>query len=138
MLVSIGQDIPEKATQFFQQALRVAPDHTKSRQAIKVSKCGDQRWNLKRLSLQKSKLLLAKKEEGNAAFKAGHHQQAYELYTEALAVDPLSMYTNAKLYCNRALVGSKVGNLEDAIEDCTKAIELDPDYTRAYQRRAKL
>ena len=33
---SVSQDVPDKATQFFQHALRVAPDHTKSRLAMKV------------------------------------------------------------------------------------------------------
>lgn len=33
---------------------------------------------------------------------------AYDLYTEALDIDHLNTYTNSKLYCNRALVGSKV------------------------------
>lgn len=29
-------------------------------------------------------------------------------------------------------------NIESAIQDCTHAIELDPDYLRAYTRRSKL
>lgn len=37
---------------------------------------------------------------------------AYGLYTEALGIDKLNKYTNAKLYCNRALVGSKVSHRE--------------------------
>ena len=57
---------------------------------------------------QKSKQLLAKKEEGNTAFKLGRMEEAYRLYTEALDIDHLNTFTNAKLYCNRALVGSKV------------------------------
>ena len=118
--------------------------------------------------LQKSKLLLSKKEEGNAAIKRGDIQKAWETYSEALNIDPQNTSTNAKLYCNRALAGSKVhflhtqlpvciscvsfmvqcliviylcvqlGKLEEAISDCTVAIELDPNYIRAYQRRARL
>ena len=57
---------------------------------------------------QKCKLLKAKKEEGNETFKVGKFQEAYDLYTEALAVDPLNVNTNAKIYCNRATVSSKV------------------------------
>ena len=60
------------------------------------------------LASQRSKLLLRKKEEGNTLFREGSHKEAYEVYTEALEVDPLNVFTNAKLYCNRALVGSKV------------------------------
>eukprot|EP00731_Ephydatia_muelleri_P020267 Em0012g1092a len=115
------QDIPDKATQFFQEVLRVDPDHVKSRNAIK-----------------RSKLLLAKKEQGNTLFKLGNNQAAYDMYSEALSIDPKNNSTNAKLLCNRALVGSKLGKVDQAIEDCTKALEMDPKYIRALQRRATL
>lgn len=51
---------------------------------------------------------MQKKEEGNAAFKAGNSQQAYDLYTEALQIDPNNVFTNSKLYFNRATVCNKV------------------------------
>ena len=62
------------------------------------------------LPLQKSKKLLAMKEEGNMAFRQGRMEEAHHLYSEALTVDPLNTLTNAKLHCNRALVGSKVNH----------------------------
>lgn len=58
-----------------------------------------------------AKALKAKKEEGNKAFKEGNFDAAYELYSEALTIDPNNIKTNAKLYCNRATVGSKVNNI---------------------------
>lgn len=51
---------------------------------------------------------MAKKEEGNLAFKAGQYEQALELYTEGLSIDEYNKITNAKLHCNRALVELKV------------------------------
>lgn len=87
---------------------------------------------------QCSKQLIKKKEEGNAAFKRGEPQAAYEIYSEALQIDPYNRTTNAKLYCNRALMAQKLGRITDGIDDCTKAIELDEHYIRAYQRRATL
>jgi len=33
---------------------------------------------------------------------------------------------------------SKLGETKEALEDYSKAIELDPQYTKAYQRRAEL
>lgn len=60
---------------------------------------------------QDAKALKAKKEEGNKAFKDGNFEAAYELYSEALTIDPNNIKTNAKLYCNRATVGSKVSNM---------------------------
>lgn len=59
-------------------------------------------------SVQNAKALKAKKEEGNKAFKEGSFDAAYVLYSEALTIDPNNIKTNAKLYCNRATVGSKV------------------------------
>lgn len=63
---------------------------------------------LSSLPSQNSKALKAKKEEGNKSFKEGNFEAAYELYSEALTIDPNNIKTNAKLYCNRATVGSKV------------------------------
>ena len=58
--------------------------------------------------LQKAKLLRQKKEDGNAAFKGNKLNEAYTLYTEALAIDPCNKFTNAKLFFNRATVAAKV------------------------------
>lgn len=44
-------------------------------------------------------------------FKEGNFEAAYDLYTEALTIDPNNIKTNAKLYCNRATVGSKVRHI---------------------------
>lgn len=60
------------------------------------------------LCLQKARVLKQKKEEGNAAFKAGKLTDAHKLYSEALEIDPLNKFTNAKLYFNRATVAAKV------------------------------
>ncbi|KAK2496865.1 hypothetical protein MC885_015308 [Smutsia gigantea] len=114
------EDCIEKAVQFFVQALRMAPDHEKA--------C---------LACRNAKALKAKKEDGNKAFKEGNYKLAYELYTEALGIDPNNIKTNAKLYCNRGTVNSKLRKLDDAIEDCTNAVKLDDSYIKAYLRRAQ-
>jgi len=59
-------------------------------------------------SSQNAKALKYKKEEGNKAFKEGRYEAAYELYSAALTIDPNNIKTNAKLFCNRGTVGSKV------------------------------
>ncbi|MEQ2267786.1 DnaJ subfamily C member 7, partial [Xenotaenia resolanae] len=114
------EDCIDKAVQFFVQALRMAPDHEKAR-----------------LACRNAKALKAKKEEGNQAFKNCNYEAAYLLYTEALAIDPNNIKTNAKLYCNRATAGAKLKKLNQAIEDCTSAIKLDDTYIKAYLRRAQ-
>ncbi|XP_062518401.1 dnaJ homolog subfamily C member 7-like isoform X1 [Corticium candelabrum] len=114
------QDLPDKATAHFQQALQVDPDHKKSRQIIRQAKA-----------------LNAKKEEGNSAFKSGDYDRAHQLYTEALQIDPHNRFTNAKLYYNRGTVLAKLQRFDESVVDCTEAIELDENYLKAYQRRAK-
>lgn len=57
---------------------------------------------------QRAKALKQKKEEGNEVFKSGRLSEAYNLYSEALKIDPNNKSTNAKLFFNRATVCSKV------------------------------
>jgi len=70
-------------------------------------------------------------------FSSGKFQEAYNIYTEALTVDPRNKSTNAKLYYNRALVSSKLNKTEQAIDDCRQAIELDHTYLKAYIKRGR-
>ncbi|CAH1722817.1 tetratricopeptide repeat protein 1 [Aphis gossypii] len=78
------------------------------------------------------------KNEGNIKFKNQELEEACKIYTDALRTCPL-IFPNyrAILFANRAAAKSDI-NIESAIQDCTHAIELDPDYLRAYTRRSKL
>jgi len=114
------QDNIEKAFTHFQQVLRFAPDHTKAREAYK-----------------RAKTLKQKKDDGNAAFRSGNLAAAYDIYCEALLIDSNNVFTNAKLYFNRALVSHKLNKLNQAVEDCTLAIKLDETYVKAYIKRGK-
>lgn len=114
------QDNVEKAFMHFTQVLRLAPDHVKARDIYR-----------------RAKILKAKKEEGNEAFKAGRYQEALDIYTSALNIDANNKLTNAKLYNNRALVLVKMGKQQEALNDCNQAIALDDLYIKAYLRRAK-
>lgn len=115
------QDNIERAFLHFKQVLLMAPDHAKARDIFR-----------------RAKLLKTKKEEGNDAFKAGRYQEAHELYTATLIIDPNNKLTNAKVYFNRAVVLVKLGKLKEALGDCDRAIELDETYIKAYLRRAKI
>ena len=77
------------------------------------------------------------KQCGNDAFRNQDFKKANDLYTQALNIDPINKLTNSKLYCNRGVVNFKLGKYEECISDCTKAIELDSTYIKAYLRRAK-
>lgn len=114
------EDNIDSATSHFQQVLRLAPDHKKTMDIYK-----------------RAKLLKKKKEDGNEAYKANRFQEAYNLYTEALTIDPLNKKTNAKLYFNRATVSSRLNKMRDAVADCTTALNLDKNYLKPLLRRAK-
>ncbi|SPP84539.1 tetratricopeptide repeat protein 1 [Drosophila guanche] len=77
--------------------------------------------------------------EGNELFKNDNAQRAIEIYTEGLNVCPSdSSKERAVLYGNRAAAKIKLEANKSAIDDCTKAIELWPEYVRVLLRRAKL
>ncbi|XP_035267261.1 tetratricopeptide repeat protein 1 isoform X2 [Anguilla anguilla] len=88
-------------------------------------------------SRRQESLLL--KETGNGQFKKGEHTEAEASYTAALGVCPVC-YSKERsiLFSNRAAARVHLDQKEKAIADCTKAIELNPDYVRAILRRAEL
>ncbi|QNP96601.1 Metallo-dependent phosphatase-like protein [Yarrowia lipolytica] len=72
------------------------------------------------------------KNQGNKALLSGHYNDAVDLYTQAIELNPQS----AVYYANRAQAHIKNEAYGVAIEDSSKAIELDPTYIKAYFRRA--
>ncbi|XP_043602886.1 dnaJ homolog subfamily C member 7 isoform X2 [Bombus pyrosoma] len=113
------QDNIDRAFAHFQQVLRLAPDHAKALEIYKRAK------NLKK-----------KKEEGNAAYEMEQYLKAYQLYTEALTIDPQNIVTNAKLHFNKATVAAKLNRLNESVTECTEALKLDEKYLKALLRRA--
>jgi tetratricopeptide (TPR) repeat protein len=55
------------------------------------------------------------------------YPRAIELYTASLALHP-----GARTYAYRGWAHSFLGHYEQAIEDCRRALELDPQYGNAY------
>lgn len=111
----------EKGLLHFERALQLDPDHKKAK-TMRI----------------KAKQLKERKERGNEMFKGGKFKEAQAVYTEALTLDPMNKDINSKIYYNRALVNSKLGNIRDAITDCTCALDLNEKYLKALLYRAKL
>ncbi|XP_029439495.1 tetratricopeptide repeat protein 1 [Rhinatrema bivittatum] len=79
------------------------------------------------------------KERGNEQFKKGEYTEADSLYTQALQICPACFQKERSiLFSNRGAARMKQDKTDSAITDCSKAIELNPDYIRAILRRAEL
>ncbi|CDO96442.1 unnamed protein product [Kluyveromyces dobzhanskii CBS 2104] len=80
---------------------------------------------------QIEKYALALKDKGNEFFKAKDFDQAIKYYTLAISLkeDPV-------FYSNRSAAYVSVNNFEKVVEDTTAALNLKPDYSKCWLRRA--
>ncbi|KAI8446512.1 hypothetical protein BY996DRAFT_8453384 [Phakopsora pachyrhizi] len=72
------------------------------------------------------------REEGNACFKNGDIATAVKHYTESIERNP----SDSRVYTNQAASNSKLIALPEALKDTDSAIEVDPNFTKAYIRKA--
>ncbi|CAK9183828.1 unnamed protein product [Ilex paraguariensis] len=78
------------------------------------------------------------KKAGNEAFQSGRHKEAVEHYTAAISSSAESLPFAAICFCNRAAAHQALGEISDAIADCSLAIAFDGNYPKAISRRATL
>lgn len=77
--------------------------------------------------------------QGNTEFKEERYLESANFYTKGIKICPIKYSADrAILFANRAASKVKLGRIKSAIEDCTKAIELNDKYLKAYLRRATL
>lgn len=75
------------------------------------------------------------KKEGNELFKNGDYLKSAEVYTTALRTCPVVCATERSvLYGNRAAAKQKLDLKPAAIDDCSKAIEFNPNYVKVILR----
>ncbi|KAK4272495.1 hypothetical protein QN277_021047 [Acacia crassicarpa] len=82
--------------------------------------------------------LLRHKNAGNEYFKLKKYTEAIEEYTAALSSNIKSRPFVAICFCNRAAAHQALGQITDAISDCSVAMALDGNYAKAISRRASL
>lgn len=81
--------------------------------------------------LKKVRLVARARARGNDLFKSERFTEACGVYEEGLKADG----SNAVLYCNRAACWFKLGQWERSIDDCNKALNILPNYSKALRRR---
>ncbi|KAF5207113.1 Tpr repeat-containing thioredoxin ttl1 [Thalictrum thalictroides] len=79
------------------------------------------------------RLVKSARDRGNGLFNSEKYIEAASAYGEGLKLD----HTNSVLYCNRAACWSKLKQWEKSVEDCNKALKIQPGYTKALLRRAQ-
>lgn len=78
------------------------------------------------------KMVARARSRGNDLFSSGKFSEACSAYGEGLEYDNF----NYVLYCNRAICWSKLGLWEQSVQDCNRALSIQPNYTKALFRRA--
>lgn len=79
---------------------------------------------------------VACKERGNAAFKNGEWQKAVDEYTQAIKCNDKHQQL-ATFYKNRAAAYLKLERYDNAVNDCDKALEMEPNDPKSLFRRAQ-
>ncbi|AJQ01309.1 AIC_G0003390.mRNA.1.CDS.1 [Saccharomyces cerevisiae] len=77
------------------------------------------------------------KKQGNELYKAKRFKDARELYSKGLAVEREDKSINESLYANRAACELELKNYRRCIEDCSKALTINPKNVKCYYRTSK-
>ncbi|CAE6396415.1 unnamed protein product [Rhizoctonia solani] len=73
----------------------------------------------------------ALKDQGNKAFAAKRYDEAIDLFTKAIALDP----SNHVLYSNRSAAKAGKKLWIDALEDAEQCIKVNPTWAKGYARK---
>ncbi|KAG7956866.1 hypothetical protein I3843_11G145800 [Carya illinoinensis] len=118
----------EPAIETFQKAL------TEHRNPDTLKKLNDAEKAKKELEQQEyfdPKVADEEREKGNEYFKQQKYPEAVKHYTESLRRNP----KDPKAYSNRAACYTKLGALPEGLKDAEKCIELDPTFSKGYNRK---
>ncbi|KAL5279699.1 TOMM70A family protein [Megaselia abdita] len=78
------------------------------------------------------------KDEGNSCFKSGKYDEAIKFYEKAIEKCPEENNVDmAIFYQNRSAAYEMLKRWNQVIQDCTKSLEYNNKYVKAYFRRAK-
>lgn len=87
--------------------------------------------------LQRISIVDDGKQQGNTHFARKNYSAAVENYTSAIQSAEGNVQILRILYCNRAAAFKELGRYREGIDDCTKALDIDANFFKAYARRAR-
>lgn len=90
-----------------------------------------------REAFEKISALDKDKQDGNTAFSKRLFVAAVRCYTSAIEKGQDNKRILRILFCNRAAAYKELLKFKESISDCSKAIENDPKFWKAYARRAR-
>ena len=73
------------------------------------------------------------KEEGNDAYRCGKYQEALDLFSSAIQLDP----ENENLFCNRSMCFAALHDWISSASDAKKSVSLSQKYVKAHFRLVK-
>lgn len=82
-------------------------------------------------AVQRTTRAAREKLKGNECHKINENEEAFACYSRSLALDPSSSI----VYANRAVSCIRLERFELAEDDCTRALEIDNTYVKAWVRR---
>lgn len=77
------------------------------------------------------------KQVGNQLFSQKRFADAAVHYSKSITAASSNDQILRILYCNRAAAYKELGRYKEGVEDCTKAIHVDGQFTKAFARRAR-
>ena len=109
----------DDAMAHLKQILAGDPDNTKAFQMVK-----------------KIRQVKKSKQAADTAYQSRDFTQAVQLYTDTLELASDNPNLCAKLYFNRGACHNALRNHEECVNDCSSALTIHPEYTKALLRRA--
>lgn len=117
-LIYLYRGSNDHAIRMWREANNFDPDNTKYRNAVKNQK--------------KAEKL---KTQATTLFKEQKLDEAYEIYQQATLIDPYNVPFNSVVFSNMGTCLSKQSKYKEAIREFNKAIKINPEYAKAYQKR---
>jgi len=94
-------------------------------------------WDWVVSELSKIQLIISIKNDADSKFRSGMFVEAIQRYGDVLQVDPDAHVWNAIMFGNKAASAMRLGLFSEAVSDCHQSLARDPEYSRAYLRRAR-